>query len=86
MKLWHVDASAEHVNYQTVHRLETSALCEAEREWGKRRNVERAKESKREIRETPKHRQRGRDRGLRLAKCLRDAQRIPKRKHFESRG
>lgn len=31
MNLWHGDTSAEHVNYQTVCRLETLALCEAKR-------------------------------------------------------
>lgn len=57
------DTSAKHVNYQTMCRLETLAFYEAEREEGERRGRKREwGESKREIRETHKWRQRLSDR------------------------
>lgn len=52
------DTSAKHVNYQTMCRLETLALCEAEREDGERGRRKREwGESKTGIRETHKWRQ-----------------------------
>lgn len=44
---WHVDTCADHVNYQTVCGLETSALCEAERGCGRRGGRQTERESKR---------------------------------------